>query len=75
MKYLKSGAISVCLLALASTPVLHDAHAAPVSGYMEGWDVPGDLAGWGPNTIVTTVVVENSWVSNWSPRLAQKSAI
>jgi hypothetical protein len=30
--------------------------AVPVSGYMEGWDTPGDLAGWGSNTTVSTVV-------------------
>jgi len=30
--------------------------AVPVSGYSEGWDVPGDLAGWSSNTSITTVV-------------------
>ena len=31
-------------------------NAASLAGYSEGWDTAGDLAGWGPNTTVTTVV-------------------
>lgn len=31
--------------------------AVPVSGYSEGWNVSGDLAGWGPNTTQTNVAV------------------
>jgi hypothetical protein len=40
-------------LAMWITP----ASAAPISGYFEGWDVSGDLAGWGPNTTITTTTV------------------
>ena len=36
------------------------AYALPVSGYSEGWDVSGDLAGWGPNTTDTNVEVVDS---------------
>ncbi len=35
-------------------------HADPVSGYSEGWDVDGSLAGWRPNTAMTNIRQENS---------------
>jgi hypothetical protein len=47
------GATSLLLTSFAS-------YGAPVSGYMEGWDAPGDTAGWGSNTIVSTVVHANA---------------
>ncbi len=43
-------------LSLCATSIF----AAPVSGYMEGWDVAGDLADWESNTTVTTVVHSNT---------------
>jgi hypothetical protein len=33
------------------------ATAAPLSGYIEGWEVSGDLAGWEPNTNAANVAV------------------
>jgi len=41
-------------LALAGT----QANAAPVSGYMEGWNTLGDTAGWDANTIVSSIFVQ-----------------
>jgi PEP-CTERM motif len=40
-------------LAMWITP----ASADPMSGYIERWDVSGDLAGWGPNTTITSTSV------------------
>lgn len=34
------------------------AYAAPVSGYMEGWNTLGDTAGWDANTTVSSIFVQ-----------------
>jgi hypothetical protein len=47
--------ISLCSALLFSTGAVF-ATPSP-SGYSEGWDVSGDLAGWGANTIVSNVAV------------------
>ena len=47
------------LIVIASSILLivNIASAVPMSGYSEGWDVSGDLGGWGPNTTQTNVAV------------------
>lgn len=55
IKYIH-GALCACSIAL----IPFSLSAAPVSGYMEGWDAPGDLAGWESNTTVSTVVHSNT---------------
>ena len=47
------------LTALFSASLItSSAYAAPVSGYMEGWDTLGDTAGWDANTIVSSIFVQ-----------------
>lgn len=47
-----SSTICAASLSLFATSAL----AAPIASYYEDWNAPGDLAGWGSNTIVSTVV-------------------
>lgn len=47
------------LTALFSASLItSSAYAAPVSGYMEGWNTLGDTAGWDANTIVSSIFVQ-----------------
>ena len=43
------------ICASSITFISFSTYAAPVSGYTEGWNVSGDLAGWDSNTTITTV--------------------
>ena len=50
---------TIHLAAFLSTSIIaSSAYAAPVSGYMEGWNTLGDTAGWGANTSVSSINIQ-----------------